>query len=135
MDPGKQRGPVVTRATTNTITSSQTTPRRYSDKRCAACGASFATTSGRARFCDDCRDPQWIKQRNTESKQRQRAEDTIEDLTRPPQNLAVLGSHRRADRIGWVRDALTMARRLHRARRVGLGQEVVKWARRTALGE
>jgi hypothetical protein len=47
----------------------------------------------------------------------------------------VFGSHRRRDRVEWVAAALRLARRLHRDHRLGLSQEVVKWATRTALGE
>src|SRR6266511_4567373 len=133
MSPPTERTGPAAGAGPNTITGASVpqpgdSPRRYREKACAACGASFAPPSGRARFCAGCRDPKWVTARNTESKQRQRAEDSFEDQTRPPRDLAVHGPARRQDRIGWVREALTMARRLHRAHRIGLSQEVVKWA-------
>src|SRR6266511_4583239 len=99
---------------------------KYLEKDCVSCGARFSPTSGRQRFCLDHRGPKFVTARNTESKQRQRSEPTIEDLTRPPRELKVHGQHRRSQRVGWVRDALTWARRLHQDQRLGASREIVK---------
>jgi hypothetical protein len=108
---------------------------RYRDKVCAECGAEFAPTSGRQRFCEFHRKPKFATARDSESKRRRRNDPTAEESTRPPRQLPIFGPHRRRERTAWIADALRLARRLHRDGRLGLSQEVVGWAERTGLGD
>jgi hypothetical protein len=117
-------------------------PPAYGEKACAECGAPFTPASGRQRFCEFHQQAKFRTERDTESKRRRRSEPTAEDLTRPPQRLPILLSPNRKEsvedrrrRTEWVADALRLARRLHRDHRLGLSQQVVEWATRTANGE
>jgi hypothetical protein len=124
--------------TTGTVTSRVSQPAskpRYRDKACAECSAPFTPSSGRQRFCELHRAGKFATRRNTENRRRRRVELSAEEATRPPTKLTVFGSHRRRDRIEWIAAALRLARQLHRNHRLGLSQEVVKWATRSALGE
>jgi hypothetical protein len=139
-NPAGRAGFIVVTTTGTEVTSrvSQSAAKpRYRDKICAECGAPFTPSSGRQRFCELHRADKFVTRRNSETRQRRRAELelTAEDATRPPGKLAVFGPHRRRDRVQWVAAALRLARRLHRDHRLGLSQEVVRWATRTALGE